>query len=136
MGRPSLNGYLLDTHIWLWYLTTSDKLPRGLRAVIDRNADRCRLSPLSIWEAGVLVARGRFRIRATFPNWVDEALEALPLQDAPLSKEVAVEASQVRLEHGDPVDHLLVGTALAYDLTLMTVDRILALSDVVKTRSN
>ena len=58
-----MSGYLLDTHIWFWYLTGSQRLPRRLRRLIDEHRDACFLSPISVWELGMLAARGRIRIQ-------------------------------------------------------------------------
>ena len=58
-----MSRYLLDTHIWFWYLTGSQRLPERLRHLIDVERDACFLSPISVWELGMLAARGRIRIQ-------------------------------------------------------------------------
>lgn len=52
-----------------------------------------------------------------------QALERGPIQEAPLTHEVALETRLIRSEHRDPVDRFLAATARVFDLTLVTADR-------------
>lgn len=118
-----MNRFLLDTHIWIWYVTGSADLPRSLRGAIDGALGQLWLSPISIWEAGTLVRKGRFRIRVDYREWARKALDELPVTDAPLTVDVARRVFEIELPHGDPADYFLAATAQVYRLTLMTVDQ-------------
>ena len=131
-----MTDYLLDSHIWFWYLVGSERLPNGLRRTIDGASVRCRLSPISVWEIGLLVVRGRIHIQGDYRVWVAEALERFPVRDAPMNREVALTSREIELPHRDPADHFLAATALVYDLTLLTVDRHLRQADWLSTKSN
>jgi PIN domain nuclease of toxin-antitoxin system len=117
---------LLDTHVWLWYVGASEDLPRSLRDAIDDSLGLLWLSPISLWEAGVLARKKRIRISAAFQEWVTEAMEQLPVREAPINFEIARRVQTIDLPQGDPADHFLATTALVYDLTLITVDQHLA----------
>lgn len=114
--------YLLDTHIWFWYVHGSDRLALTLRTELTATADALWLSPVSVWELGTLHARGRVRLDPGPRAWVTDALRALPLTEAPLTTEVALRSHELGFDHPDPADHLLASTALVYGLTLVTVD--------------
>ena len=114
---------LLDTHIWLWSLLEPDQLGREVtRAFKNPNAELW-LSPISVWETLMLIERGRVKADRPALEWVDEALAAVPLREAPLTHQVALESRRLRLPHGDPADRFLAATARVYDLTLVTADR-------------
>ena len=130
-----MTQYLLDTHIWFWYLVGSARLPADLRQEIDRAAQACWLSPISVWELGMLAARGRVRLQNNLRQWVAQAREHLPLKEASLNHEVALMSHEITLPHRDPADHFLAATALLYDLTLMTVDRRLTQASWLPTRA-
>ncbi len=130
-----MTGFLLDTHIWLWHLVGSERLPPGLREAIEEAPDRCWLSPVTVWELGKLVERGRVEIEGDYRAWVEEAGRLLPLRDATLNREVAMRSLEIDLPHPDPADRFLAATALVWDLTLLTVDRRLTLADWLPTRS-
>src|SRR3954451_2420929 len=42
---------LLDTHVFLWYITADPKLPATFRAAIQDPANDVYLSTASVWEA-------------------------------------------------------------------------------------
>ncbi len=114
---------LLDTHVWLWYVTGSGDLPRSLREAIEEAVGLCWLSPISVWEVGMLIGKRRIRTPRDAAQWIDEAMAAYPLREAPVNFEVARTVPALKLPHGDPADHFLAATALVYDLTLVTLDR-------------
>lgn len=130
-----MTGYLLDTHVWLWAVGDSPRLPRSLRRTIDRSSADCHLSPMSIWELGLLVSSGRLRIDQPLRRWLDEGRERYPTREAPVTDEVALTVNEIALPTRDPVDGFLAATALVYGLTLMTVDEDLIGLDWLPTLS-
>ena len=146
MGGPSLNAgpsalppgppFLLDTHVWLWYLLGSDRLPRSLAAAIDDAAGAIWLSPISVWEACMLHERGRLTFEGGPRRWIEAALRAFPVEEAALTGQVAIRSHEVDLGHRDPADHLLAASALVHGLTLVTLDERLMAAPWLTTRSN
>ncbi len=136
MNAPNADSpYLLDTHIWFWYLTGSERLPVGLRTAIGPAAGELWISPISFWELGVLEQRGRIRLDGGFRAWAQGAQQRFPLQEASLTGEVAVTSCELDLPHRDPADRFLAATALIHELTLMTVDERLRDAQWLSTRS-
>ena len=50
---------LLDTHVFLWYITADPKLPRPFREAIQDTAEEVFLSAASVWEAVIKHALGK-----------------------------------------------------------------------------
>lgn len=120
---------LLDTHIWIWSHVDPDKLGARVQRALQDGKNELWLSSISIWELALLVERGRLQLEGSpsVSDWVERALSDAPLNDAPLTREVALETRAVRLEHDDPADRFLAATARVFDLTLVTADeRVLA----------
>ncbi len=132
-----MRGYLLDTHIWFWYLIGSERLSRAAREVISARVSDCWLSPISVWELGKLVERGRVRLHdgLRFDGWFGRASETFPLHEAPLNHEIATLSLAIDLPHPDPADRFLAATAVIYELELITADRRLRQSSAVTTFS-
>lgn len=128
--------YLLDTHAWLWYVSGSDRLPGSLKDAIDDAVGHVSLSPISIWEIGMLHVRGRVTLADGPRRWIERALRAFPLDEASLTGEVAIRSHEIDLGHPDPADHLLAATALVHGLTLITVDGRLVAAPWLPTRSS
>ena len=114
---------LLDTHVWIWYVLGSEDLPRSLRSALDDSIGMHWLAPISLWEPWLLVRKGRFRIHGAYRDWIEQALETIPVRDAAFNFEVAKTVERVSLPHNDPADHFIAATALVYELTLVTLDQ-------------
>ncbi|MGH7803819.1 MAG: type II toxin-antitoxin system VapC family toxin [Candidatus Binatia bacterium] len=135
MGGARLSPFLLDTHVWFWHLSGSDRLPAGLRRAIDETDDPPWLSPISIWELGMLAKKRRVEIDRPYREWTKEALIRFPVEEAPLTHEIAVVSGEIDLPYPDPADRFLAATAIVHGLTLLTVDRRLSRAKGVRTRS-
>jgi len=113
---------LLDTHIWLWSVLEPKRLVRRVATEIQDSKNELWLSPISIWELIVLRQKGRVIPDEDIEAWIPKALRALPLQEAPITYEVARETGRFRLPHRDPADRFLLATAKVFELTLVTGD--------------
>ncbi len=116
---------LLDTHIWIWSHLEPEKLGKSVVAALLDSKNELWLSPISIWELLVLAEKGRIVVKGDPEAWVDSALSAAPMIEAPINREVAIRSRTVQLSHEDPSDRFLAATAQVYDLTLVTADRLL-----------
>lgn len=86
------------------------------------------LSPISVWEATLLIQKGRVRIDLELDEWV--AQSTVNTREAFLTNEIVLAAAMLQL-HPDPADRLLAATAKVLGLTLVTADqRLLGLADV------
>jgi PIN domain nuclease of toxin-antitoxin system len=122
---------LLDTHIWLWSLLAPERLRPDVKEALAAPDAQLWLSPISVWEALTLAGRGRLQLEPDPVAWVERALTAAPVEHAPVTMEVAIATAAVKLDHRDPADRLLVATARVFDLTLVTADRRLIVSQDV-----
>lgn len=136
MGSPEQLRLLLDTHIWLWSLLEPARLGSRLRETMEDGATDLWLSPISVWEALLLIERGRVEVDGDARSWVERALVAMPLRDAPLSREVAIRSRLVGLPHPDPADRFIAATAAIHELTLATADQRLLASADLATMAN
>ena len=127
---------LLDTHIWLWSVLEPNRLSRRVAKEIQDSSNELWLSPISIWELVVLWQKGRMVPEEDIEAWVPKALRALPLQEAPVTYEVARETGRLRLPHRDPADRFLLATAKVFELTLVTADDNLLKSRAVSVLAN
>ena len=118
---------LLDTHIWVWSLSDPSKLSRRVTRALDSKSSELWLSPISLWELGLLAEKGRVGLPGGLDAWIDEALRVAPMKEAPVTHAVVRALGGIETPHRDPADRFLAATAAALDLQLVTSDeRLLA----------
>jgi PIN domain nuclease of toxin-antitoxin system len=127
---------LLDTHIWAWSLLEPERLRPRVAAALASDDNELWLSPVSSWELLLLIERGRLQLDAEPLVWIEQVLRTVPMQEAPLTNEVALTSRRLKLKHQDPADRFLAATAVVYDLTLVTADRHLLRSKEFATLAN
>lgn len=113
---------LLDTHIWLWTHLEPENLSSDVHVALKDRRNQLWLSPISVWELSLLVEKGRISFSDGLSAWVAKSQKELDLREASFTMVVAAKLQDTRLKHRDPADRLLVATAKAYDLTLVTSD--------------
>lgn len=126
---------MLDTHAWVWWVSKPDKLSRKQRSAIDRarrrGGDALLLSVISAWEVALLVQGGRVRLPVPLETWLEQAMAISGLEIAPLT--VPVIGGAARLSGlRDPADMLIVATALQHGARLVTNDRRIEESRLVR----
>jgi PIN domain nuclease of toxin-antitoxin system len=126
---------LLDTHVWLWWLTGAAAFPAAERDALDRAAARSlpHLSAISLWEAQMLAAKGRIVLAEPFAQWIASLAAPDVVKLLPLDVDVIAELHALPSSfHGDPADRLIVATARAHALPLATHDKAIRRSRVVR----
>lgn len=117
---------LLDTHIWIWWLTGGGDLSRTERDALDAEAglQSLRISAITLWEAQLLYERGRLVLHTPFETWLLEATAPGVVEVFPLDIAVILEVNRLPPSfHGDPADRIIVATARAFGVALATHDR-------------
>tara|TARA_R110002049_G_scaffold84378_1_gene214691 strand:+ start:167 stop:553 length:387 start_codon:yes stop_codon:yes gene_type:complete len=112
---------LLDTHIALWAIADSPRLPTAARERLLDSANTCWVSAASVWEIAIKHSLGR----DDMPLSGSQALEwfresGFLLLD--ITPEHAAAAGSLPPLHADPFDRLLVAQALDEPLRLLTHD--------------
>lgn len=120
-----MSSLLLDTHTWLWYVNGDRTLKPKARTLINQAAFNQTLfiSAISTWEIAMLEAKQRIQLSMPTLQWIQSAIDNLPLQVIHLTPEITVESCQLLDMHGDPADRLIVATARVENLTLLTRDK-------------
>ena len=120
MGGPDL--ILLDTHIWIWFNISPDKLPNAVaRKFADGNQD-FGISAITLWETVLLAEKGRLETALGPEDTARSWLKANPLPIFPVDSEVAFLTRSLRFVHADPADRFIAATAFQLDVPLATVD--------------
>lgn len=125
---------LLDTHAWIWWVDQDRRL--GARAIefLDNLPPDARpyLCDISLWEAAMLVERGRLTLSTPLEEWLDAAAHPRSVRLIPISPAIAAEVAALpKRFQRDPADRLIVATCRVLQLPLLTRDRRIARSKLV-----
>ncbi len=121
--KPAL---ILDTHVWLWWLLGQPQLSDVERDALDELAASGTppgLSPISLWEAQMLAAKGRLELFGPLSEWLPVAASPETVHLLPMDIAVILALDNLPKEfHGDPADRIITATARANNLPLATHD--------------
>ena len=114
---------VLDTHVLAWVAGEERKLGRKARSLIERLWVRGEVAvcAMSFWEAALLQARRRLELPAEAGEWRGQLLAA-GLVELAVDGDAAIRAVGLGGLPSDPVDRLIVATALHHRAALMTAD--------------
>jgi PIN domain nuclease of toxin-antitoxin system len=123
-----VQSLLLDT-CTLIFLNEKARLPAAavetLRAV-NEGGGITYISPISVWEIGMLTSRGRLQLLIRPGRWFANLFEAPGVRLADLSPDLLIASSFLPGKPPkDPTDRILVATARELGATLVTRDRAL-----------
>ena len=113
---------LLDTHALVWALAEPDRLSSRARAALADPATVAFVSLVSAWELAILQGLERVRLQVPLAALFTEGLAALGIQLLPIRLAHIAGVAALPQHHRDPFDRLLVATALAERLTVVTAD--------------
>jgi len=116
---------LVDTHLLLWAVARSRRLPGEVRSLLLDTANEVYYSAASIWEVAIKSALRRRDVRAD-PVVLLRALAQSGFSELPVTATHAARVAGLPAIHGDPFDRLLVAQSLVEPMTLLTNDAILA----------
>jgi PIN domain nuclease of toxin-antitoxin system len=114
---------VLDTHVLAWADFDERRLGRKARALIERLWGRGEVAvcAMSFWEAALLQARGRLELPAAADEWRGQLLAA-GLVELAVDGNAGIRAVGLGGLPNDPVDRLIVATALHHRAALVTAD--------------
>lgn len=119
---------LLDSHAILW-IGQGEPIEKGAYAAVEaaRSEGGVLVSPISAWEIGLLVKKGRrLTLDPTPAEWLARFLAQPGVREAPLTMRAALDSSFLPEPfHGDPADRVLVSTARELAVPLLTRDRLI-----------
>jgi len=115
---------LLDTHTILWLTEQVPRLGRTARQSCDvaLAAGDLAIPTVVVFELGWAMARDRIEGPANLRDWRNRLL-SLGVREIGLSAEIAMGAVELEGLHSDPIDRIIVATAVAHDAVLLTADR-------------
>jgi PIN domain nuclease of toxin-antitoxin system len=136
MGAAIVTAILLDTHVFLWLVSTPDRIPPVVRESLADQANELLVSAVSAWEVAIRTRIGRLDGGPLLSAW-NETLKSMHASDLTIDSSDGAMAGQLNWGHKDPFDRMIVAQAARRNLTIATSDSYVidgALTPVMDTR--
>lgn len=116
--------FLLDTHVFLWFLSGDPRLATDWRDTIRQPDNAVFVSVVSLWEAIVKYRLGKLPLTEPPETYLPIQRERHRIADLPLDEPSVRQLSTLPAIHRDPFDRMLICQALEHRLTIITVDEV------------
>ena len=133
MGQSQV--ILLDTHVVLWLTTDPANLSVKAKSAIEdarKNGDGLAISDITLLELATLASKGRIHLGITLESFLREVearFVVLPISGRACARAMGFPTAYPK----DPADRIIGATALVEGFSLITADRQIRRSRVLKT---
>lgn len=113
---------LLDTHIFLWFISGDNRLSTDVRDAIGDSDNEVYLSVVSIWESIVKYQLGKLPLPESAEIYLPKQRDRDQIANLDLDEGSVAQFTSLPSLHKDPFDRMLICQALQHGLTIATVD--------------
>lgn len=115
---------LLDSHVLLWWIENSKKLPDKARTILSDVNNVAYFSACSIWEIAVKLSAGAYDLLVD-PAQLSAALTDGGFMELPILSSHAAKVAELPGHHRDPFDRMLIAQSWVEQLALITHNKML-----------
>ncbi|MEO5953449.1 MAG: type II toxin-antitoxin system VapC family toxin [Chloroflexia bacterium] len=113
---------LLDTHIFLWFISGDKQLSLSLRENITDPENEVYLSVISIWEAIIKNQHGKLPLPQPPETYLPLQREHHQIATLPIDEASVRRLSSLPPLHRDPFDRMIICQALEHKMSIVTED--------------
>ncbi len=117
---------LLDTCGLLWLAADPSRLSDRARDLVRANPAALFISAITAFEIAVKFRKGKLRLALPPEAWIQRALDHHGIRELPISWQIAARSALLPPLHADPADRMIVATAEAHSLLILTPDPLIA----------
>lgn len=119
-------GYLLDTHIFLWSLDEIKRLTKEVTKILKDPKKRIFVSVATAWEISIKHKKGKLPLETT----LEECFRKTTFEILEIKLPHILQLENLPIYHKDPFDRMLVAQAIVEKLTIITEDEKIKKYDV------
>ena len=113
---------LLDTHIFLWFISGDRRLSTDLQDTIRDTDNAVYLSAVSVWESIIKYQLGKLPLPESPETFLPKQRNLHEIASLAVDETSVIQLAQLPPLHRDPFDRMLIAQALQNGLTIATVD--------------
>ncbi len=111
--------YLLDTHIFLWWMEGNSRLSKDTFNLLNNSQSKIFLSVASVWE--IVIKKAKKKLKT--PKDVGGGIKASGFIRINIEMLHVLGIEKLPMYHNDPFDRIIISQAKIEHLTLITADK-------------
>ena len=119
-------GYLLDTHIFLWSLDEIKRLTKEVTKILKDPQNRIFVSVATAWEISIKHKKDKLLLKTT----LEECFRKSNFEILEIKLPYILQLENLPHHHKDPFDRMLVAQAIVEKLMIITEDEKIKKYDV------
>ena len=124
--------FLVDTHVFLWFIGDAKELSQTAKKTIEDGNNEIFISIASLWEISIKTALGKLTIKGNYESVTDD-LNDNSMQILPIIFAHTVEQNKLPFHHRDPFDRIIVSQAIVENIDFISADAVF--DDYLKGKS-
>jgi PIN domain nuclease of toxin-antitoxin system len=116
--------YLLDTHTFIWWDASPEKLSAEVLAICQNPQHVLYVSLTSLWEMQIKQQLGKLSLNKNLDVLIADQVEQNNIQLLPIKPNHIFALANLPMIHKDPFDRLLISQAKQENLTLLSKDSV------------
>lgn len=109
---------LLDTHVFLWFISGDRRLSNDLRDSIRDSDNEVYLSVVSVWEAIIKYQLGKLPLPESPETYLPKQRDLHLIASLHLDENSVAQLANLPPLHRDPFDRILICQAVEHGLTI------------------
>lgn len=117
-------NFLLDTHIFLWFVNDDPRLSDRFKDLIENQSNFIYISVASLWEMSIKYNLGKLTLAPAYEEFVEREIteSSIILLNIEL-EHIKINAS-LPFHHRDPFDRIIIAQSMAENISIMTLDSV------------
>ena len=127
---------LLDTHVWIWMVSSPERLSAHVRRHISREGNERLLSAASAWEMSIKFSKGKLTLPDAPASFIPRLLALTKTTPLPILHSHATRVADLPHHHRDPFDRILIAQAMVENIPIITADARFAKYNIKVIKAN
>jgi PIN domain nuclease of toxin-antitoxin system len=121
---------LIDTHVFIWYIQNSERLPSSVTTLINNGSNEILFSTASIWEIAIKQSTGKLNLGVPYIGFIQEQMRLNNIELLPINLNHIEVVTTLPFHHRDPFDRILIAQAIMENIVLVSADSVFSLYPV------
>ena len=117
---------ILDTCTLIWLAVDQKKLSLKARKMIEQNPDSLFVSAITAFEIAIRCRNGKLTLPLPPLEWFAQVVEFHGIKELFITSSIAIESAQLPKMHNDLSDRIIIATAQANNMKILTCDEMIA----------